>query len=146
MCSTGPRRRSRHTCHDPEDWPCEGPPWLCPTDGLDCEEPDCDEPDCDEPDDEEPEDDEPDDEDPEESVPFDEVPLPDDVPEEDDPVEPEVVEAVDCEPEKRTAEVMPAAARLDSPTIEVTQAAVRLPAERESMCSTSGVVRFCLVR
>ena len=144
MCSRGSSRRLRPPCHDPEDWPCEGPPWLWPTEEPDCEEPDEDEPE--DPDEEEPLDDE----EPEESVPLDEESLPFDessdeepddvVPDVDDPVvfdEPEVVDPVDCVPEKSTADVMPAAARLDSPTIDVTQTAARFPADRESMISTS---------
>ena len=83
----------------------------------------------------EPEDVEPEEEDPVElGVPDGVDPVELDVPDVEDP-------AVDCVPEKSTAEVMPAAARLDSPTIEVTQTATRLPADRESMCNTSGVER-----
>jgi hypothetical protein len=130
-----------HSCHDPEDWLWDGPPWLWPTEGPDCVEP-TEGPDCVDPDDEEPSD-----EDPDESVPFDEEPLPFDessedeepdelLPDDDDPVVPEVPEVAEpmaCEPEKSMAEAMPAAARLDSPTIDVTFAATLLPADRESI-------------
>jgi hypothetical protein len=146
MCSTAPSRRSRRSRHDPEDWPCEGPPWLWPTD----EEPDEPVPDEDELEEEEPvSDDEPepedesspvDDEEPVDSESVDDEPLDDEplVVEPDDDVP---VDAVECEPVKSTTDVMPAAARLVSPTIEVTTLAVRLPAERASMSSTSGVER-----
>lgn len=131
----------RHSCHDPEDWPCEGPPWLWPTDGADCDEPDDEESDDEDPEESEPFDeeslpfDEPDDDEPDDEVPDDEVPD-DEVPDDDpvEPEEPEVVDPVACVPEKSTAEVIPAAARLDNPMIDVTLTAVRLPAERESMC------------
>jgi hypothetical protein len=124
--------------HDPEDWPCDGPPWLWPTEAP------SDDPE--EPDEEEPVDEEPVDElsdsvdelsEPVEE-PVDELSDPvdddDDEPEDDDP---EDDDPLDCVPEKSTAEVMPAAARLDSPTIEVARTATRFPADRESMIATS---------
>jgi hypothetical protein len=43
----------------------------------------------------------------------------------------------DCVPEKSTAEVMPAAARLETPMMDVTQTATRFPADPESMICTS---------
>jgi len=43
----------------------------------------------------------------------------------------------DCVPEKSTAEVMPAATRLETPMMDVTQTATRFPADRESMICTS---------
>ena len=93
---------------------------------------------------EEPSDEEPSDEDPVDEEPVDEVPDPDgEEPsdEEPDPLDEDDDDPDDdplgCVPEKSTAEVMPAAARLDSPTIEVTLAATRFPADRESMIATS---------
>ncbi len=78
-------------------------------------------------------------------VPDDDEPVELDVPGVDEPDvdEPDVDEPdVVCAPEKSTADVMPAAARLESPTIDVTHTATRFPADRESMSTTSGVERI----